>query len=631
MRKFFCVLCSFFGLVCCVNSQNTVKGTVLDDIDGEPLVGATVLIKGTTTGTITEWDGSYIIKSVFDYPVVLEISYVGYATQEITVADDSEQKIRLGTDAEIIETVEIKGRRITEKQRESPLTVESLDIVAIKETPAASFYDGLGSLKDVDLTAASLGFKIVNTRGFNSTSPVRSLQLIDGVDNQSPGLNFSLGNFLGASELDINKVDLIVGASSAFYGPGAFNGVISMQSKDPFFHKGVAAMVKVGERNLIEGAFRWADAIKNKDGHDFFAFKINAFGLQADDWEAIDYGPIPGQISDESNPGRYDAVNIYGDEFQLASDNRNNGLAKPGLGVFYRSGYKEIDLVDYDTENLKLSGSLHFRLSPSRTFESPELIIASNYGGGTTVYQGDNRFSLKNIQFYQHRIELKKKDKYFLRTYLTHENAGDSYDPYFTAIKIQQRAKDDANFNVDYSNFWSRNINSRIQGMEGYPNFADYIGDPDGFNMALNAFLGGIQDSLFHYHALALDAANGPNEFQEQVARFEPGTERFQKVFDDITGRIANSEGGTKFYDKSKLYHIHGEYIFNDVASGNTVEDMDLRVGANYRAYLPDSRGSILLDTNGRDLTTYEYGTYAGVSLAMLSNSVKNQFVRSAR
>jgi iron complex outermembrane receptor protein len=91
-----------------------------------------------------------------------------------------------------------------------------------KKRPSANFYDGLGSLKDVDLTTASLGFTVINTRGFNSTSPVRSLQIIDGVDNQSPGLNFSLGNFLGCSELDVKKVDLIVGASSAFYGPNAF-------------------------------------------------------------------------------------------------------------------------------------------------------------------------------------------------------------------------------------------------------------------------------------------------------------------------------------------------------------------------------------------------------------------------
>lgn len=84
------------------------------------------------------------------------------------------------------------------------------------------------------MTTASLGFKVINTRGFNSTSPVRSLQIIDGVDNQAPGLNFSLGNFLGSSELDVLKVDIVVGASGAYYGPNAFNGVISMETKSPF-------------------------------------------------------------------------------------------------------------------------------------------------------------------------------------------------------------------------------------------------------------------------------------------------------------------------------------------------------------------------------------------------------------
>ena len=112
-----------------------------------------------------------------------------------------------------------------------------MGVQAIKQNASADFYEGLGNLKGVDLTAASIGFKVINTRGFNSTSPVRSLQIIDGVDNQAPGLNFSLGNFLGVSELDVKKVDLIVGASSAFYGPNAFNGVISMETKDPFFFK----------------------------------------------------------------------------------------------------------------------------------------------------------------------------------------------------------------------------------------------------------------------------------------------------------------------------------------------------------------------------------------------------------
>lgn len=603
---------------------NTITGVVRDVTDGEPLIGASVVLKGTSIGVTTDWDGTFIFKQDFAFPVTLEVSYIGYSTQIIEVAHAAEAlDIQLSTDSEIIETVEIKGRRITEKQRESPLTVESLDLVAIKETPAANFYDGLGSLKDVDLTAASLGFKIVNTRGFNSTSPVRSLQLIDGVDNQSPGLNFSLGNFLGASELDINKVDLVVGASSAFYGPGAFNGVISMQSKDPFFHKGLSVYVKAGERQLMEGALRIADALKNKDGEDFLAFKFNAFAMSANDWVANDYGPISSTESDINNPGRYDAVNIYGDEFQIGRDQRNNGLAKPGLGVYYRSGYKEVDLVDYDSRNLKMSAALHLRLKPHQSFDSPELVLASNYGGGTTVYQGDNRFSLKNIRFFQHRIELKKKDKFFIRAYLTHEDAGDSYDPYFTAIKIQNAAKTDSRFNESYSNYWSIYVNSELMNAEGYPNVLDYLGDPEGFNNALNEFLLTQHDSLVVYHQRALDFANKGETITQTVDRYEPGTERFDEIFQDIISRNANSEDGTRFYDKSKLYHIHGEYIFDNVIQGNFLQDLDIRVGGNFRGYLPDSRGSILLDTNGRNIDTYEYGLYVGGGMSFAENRFK--------
>ena len=131
------------------------------------------------------------------------------------------------------------------------------------------------STKGEEVFTASLGFQVINTRGFNSTNPVRSLQIIDGVDNQAPGLNFSLGNFLGSSELDILKVDLVQGASSAFYGPNAFNGVISMVTKDPFLHQGLGASVKVGERNLLETAVRWAQAFKNKNDEEWFAYKLN--------------------------------------------------------------------------------------------------------------------------------------------------------------------------------------------------------------------------------------------------------------------------------------------------------------------------------------------------------------------
>ena len=602
-----------------LQAQTHLRGAIEDAETGDPLISASVVIKGTGEGTVTDFNGEFSFKTDKKLPITLVFSYIGYAPVEKVIEDNKKIKITLSEGALTIETVEVTGRRISEKARQAPLTVETLDNIAIKETPAANFYDGLGSLKDVDLTAASLGFKIINTRGFNSTSPVRSLQIIDGVDNQSPGLNFSLGNFLGASELDVNRVNLIVGASSAFYGPNAFNGVIAMETKNPFVHKGLSAMAKGGEQSLFEGAFRWADAFKNKTGDDILALKLNFFYFKANDWVADNTDPVFDTKTGKDNPGGYDAVNIYGDEYAAFND-FSKVLASPGLGIIHRRGYIESDLVDYNSKNLKLGAAVHLRLRPSEKFESPELILASNFSTGTTVYQGDNRFSLKNIKFYQNRIELLKKDHYFLRIYETHEDAGDSYDPYFTALLLQDAAKEDNTWSSSYKNYWDINIVPQVKAIEGYPSITDYIGKPDEYRAAINSFLSSpdVHQLLTEWHALAQAAANTADAINDSEDFFEPGTPRFQEKFAEITGKQSFAEGGTKFFDKSALVHAHGEYQFKDLVEGEKVTDLDLLIGANYRRYLPNSNGSILLDTFGRKITTSEYGVYGGGTLTIL-------------
>ena len=276
----------------------------MDDKTGESVIGANVVVKGTTQGAATDVDGKFSFTTTVNPPFTIVVSSIGFIKKEFEVTSlSSKLEFKVATDDVSLKGVQIQDSRLTQKQQEAPLTVESLDLIGIKQTAAANFYEGLGSLKGVDVTSASLGFKVINTRGFNSTSPVRSLQVIDGVDNQSPGLNFSLGNFLGASELDIKKVDLVQGASSAYYGPNAFNGVIAMETKSPFDFTGLNISTKVGERNLFEGAARWAQKFHNKQGNDFFAYKINVYYMRADDWEAENYNPATDSRAGVGNPG----------------------------------------------------------------------------------------------------------------------------------------------------------------------------------------------------------------------------------------------------------------------------------------------------------------------------------------
>ncbi len=604
-----------------VLGQERLRGSVTDKETGDPLIGANILLQGSTRGTITDFDGFYELR-VDSLPVTIEISYLGYETIErelTTIPDPLDIAMEVSAGVTLAVT-EVKAQRISDRQKAAPLTVESMDILAIKETPSDNFYDGLGSLKGVDLTAASLGFKVVNTRGFNSTSPVRSLQIIDGVDNQSPGLNFSLGNFLGVPELDILKVDLIVGASSAFYGPNAFNGVISMKTKDPFIQEGISAQIKAGERNLLEASLRYAQVFRNRKNQPFFAFKINALGLMADDWQANNLSAVDGTLTGPDNPGGYDAVNIYGDEYQLSND-LSRSASNPGLGIFHRKGYREADLVNYDADNFKTNVSLHFRLNPAMDLSSPKLILSSSYSGGTTVYQGDNRFSLKNVQFFQHKLEFSKEEKYFVRFYATHEDAGNSFDPYFTALKLQRLAKSSRTWSIDYINYWGSNINPLIRGIEGFPRITDYIGRPEEFRDAQNQFLSSLTSELFTWHQMAQDFANSANPLEGATDFLEPGTPEFQRAFDDITGRIAFSEGGTKFYDRSALFHGHSEVKF-DVIKEDQALPLQITAGASGRLYLPESRGSILLDTMGRNINTYEFGIYAGGRLSSFNKKL---------
>ena len=204
------------------------------------------MVKSANTAVIADLNGKFNI-DVESLPVVLNFSTFGYTARDLSIIQSTKPiTVKLKVDQVVLAEAQIVASRITEKQKQAPLTVEALDLISIKEAPALNFYEALGSMKGVDLTSASIGFKIINTRGFNSTSPVRSLQIIDGVDNQAPGLNFSLGNFLGASELDIQKVDIISGAVGAIYGPSAFNGVISMVTKDPYTTQGTSFQLKVG-------------------------------------------------------------------------------------------------------------------------------------------------------------------------------------------------------------------------------------------------------------------------------------------------------------------------------------------------------------------------------------------------
>lgn len=653
MKKHILLNLFIYLIINSVTSQVTLKGSITDVKTNEKLIGVSVLIKGSTKGVQSDYDGQFALKTNNALPLTLTVKYLGYETKDILIENaDNKIIVKLVKSEKTLKELTIKDSRITEKIKQNPLTVETMDAIAIKSTPAANFYEGLAHLKGVDITSASIGFKIINTRGFNSTSPVRSLQLIDGVDNQSPGLNFSLGNFLGASELDVQKVDLVVGASSAYYGPNAFNGVINMQTKNPFLFPGFSAQVKVGERNLTETAIRWAKVVKNKKGEDKFAYKVNLFYMRANDWNANNMNPTSQSPVGSNNPGNYDAVNRYGDEFA-----NNNVFYTPlsipssvGKGYYLRNGYSESDLVDYNSRNLKLGGAAHYKVT-----KNTELIYTTNFGTGTTVYQGENRFSLRDILFFQNKLEYKKENRFFIRAYATNEDAGNSYDAYNTALLMQNAAKSDEFWGKDYNNALTSRLSPLVSAWIDANTGAGIRLDtvPRANNQRLN-FIDNywrtyLADSLIKYHNISRQIANSAGGLStSSTARFEPGTARFDSAFNAITSRT-NQNGGSRFFDQSALYHVAGEYKFNipdykvgifeankkNIATklysypikyasyllnkfASFTSGLDVTVGGNYRIYVPYSQGTIFKD--GEDIRTVYAKDANGIILKQQSD-----------
>lgn len=603
-----------------------VNGFVFSEDEPNGLIGVNILVLETLTGEVTDFDGNFSLKiNQSQLPVSLRFSYTGFDDQEITITKaEPNLRIKMETGGVLMETIEVRGQKIDEKRKSAALTIESLGIREIEQTAANNAYEGLGALKGVDLTSASLGIKVVNTRGFNSTAPVRILQTIDGVDNASPSVNFALGNFLGASDLDLNGVELVVGASSAFYGPNAFNGVIKMTSKDPFFTEGASFNLRVAEQNQQEVEFRWADSYSNKNGHKYLAYKLNASYLRGDDWVANNFASVDSsEVADRKNHyAGYDAVNIYGDEYDSDFDFRNSGQPwnYPGITVFYKEGYKEEVLTSYDTENIKMSGAVHFRTKPELDFDSPVLSASASYAEGKTIFQGATRFRLDGINYLSTKLEYSKRNKYFLRAYMTADGAGNTYNPFVTALKLNELQTDDNNvYRTRYRSVWVDNFGAAARDL-GYPELEFVNGTVFYDSEARDAFYNNptVQDSLQNWHNQTLAILNQQDMFGISP-RLQPGTPEFDEATQRINSTLSNSqnfdEGGSKLFTNSKLFHLAGEHIFTP-----TFLDK-ITVGGSGRYYTPSTQGTIF-DDGLEKVTNYEFGFYGGVEKKFMEDKL---------
>lgn len=560
-------------------SQNLITGTVADQSSGLTIIGAKVVIQGQPayTGTITDIYGRFSLETDIDPPFVLEISSIGFSSAAFNIYDAKANiNVTLLPETSSTRSLGAKARpsisevsavsKLTELKAQSPVSVGNLGVLDIQHTANQDFFHTIDALKEAQLNISSLSFSSVNTRGFADVQNWRFIQYIDGMDMNAPGLNYSLGNFLGGSVIDLRNIELVPGPGSALYGPNAYNGILSMHTKNPFEYPGVALYVSsgtnqqegVGNHPFANYGIRLAKSFNNTWG-----IKLNFSFQNAQDWEANDESyhittvkvPFKDQLL-QLPPGspNFDAVNIYGDEVAVPVN-----LGDTTLPI-NRTGFRERDIVDYDIDNFRINGSIHYRPK-----ENWDLSYHARYVQGDAILRHTTIYPFVNVSLLLQKLELQGPD-FFIRGYLSQENAQDSYQMLATGAFIQQGLKSDSLWGDDYG----------------------------------KAFRGEI---------IGVDSASH-NSARFYADRNIPGSEStpFQELRKLTLSNPDVISGGSKFIDKSQFFHLEGKYDF-DLEK----QDIQLQAGGSMRRYRLNSEGKLFNDgPNGfnTQIPINEFGIY---------------------
>lgn len=551
------------------------------------LPGTNIAVVGENIGTVTDSDGKFILIANKKLPFEIEISSVGFITQKVQITKNNQVVfLTLAQEDNQLNEIVISASRTPERVLESPVTIERMGLKEIKNTSSPSFYEGLENLKEVHFNTSSLSFKSINTRGFATVANTRFMQLVDGMDNSSPALNFVLGNLIGLSELDVASVELLPGASSALYGANAFNGILFMTSRSPFtsqgistyYRQGITSQEAAGDNNYYDFGIRAAHAFTPH-----FAAKANFNYMQGTEWIAADARSMTGGTSHVDNQN-YDGLNTYGDEVSTFI---------PNVGQISRTGYREQDLSDNKVESVKADFSLHFRPWQNDF----EIILQHKLGFGNTIYQGANRYYLKDFYMNQSKIEVKGKN-FFVRGYVTQEDAGNSYDMRFAGWNVNRAAKSDQGWFTDYATAF-------LQSQIGL-----------GFNAnQAAAFARNYADNNVTT-VPGINAANPLGLVPNGQARFQPGTPEFANALATV---IANPDlkEGARFLDNSKIYHSDVNYNFKDL-----IEFAEFQLGGSFRQYEMNSSGTIFTDYDG-PIRYDEYGVYGQIQKKFMDDRLK--------
>lgn len=635
------------------NAQSvTVTGTVRNASSNEIVPAVTVSVKDNPNlGTFTNQDGGFSLK-VSKLPVVLIFSSIGFETQEVTVSSAAEPvEVKFKVNNQLGQEVVVAATRAPQRILESPVTVERMSPTVIRNVAAPSVYEAITNLKGVDVHTASLTFRTVTTRGFVSSGNTRLNQLVDGMDNQAPGLNFAVSSIVGLTDLDIDNIEVLSGASSALYGSGGMNGTVLITSKNPFKYQGLSYNVKQGIMHAdsrqrraapyTNVAMRWSKVIKDK-----IAFRFSGELIRGSDWEAEDYknkqqiGILSTVVGgNRLNDPNYNGVNVYGDETsvnlgQLAGllTNSINGavLAQTGgaLNLITQANnyYNAIGnpLYPSTAQNNTFIGALPTAVQQTAGFWLPMYLgVTRNYFGNSnnvtrTGYNEDQLVDYNTLNAklnagihykINDRIEASFNsyfgtgttvytgaNRYSLRGFKMAQHKLEFKGKTWMArgYTIQENAGDsyigDA-LGTFINEAWKPSVNTANLGGSWFPQYMF------AYSEGRRQSLGNLSDIQLHTTARGIADAG----------RLVPGSAAFNNAANVIRKTPVNRPGGALFLDKSDLWAAETQVNLSDAAGFS--DKVEVIVGANWKQWVMNSQGTIFADTVQK-IRINEYGGY---------------------
>ncbi len=664
MSKIFSFVVVVSLSISAIAQQSTVvSGTVKNGKTKESVSAVSVTVKGSTVGAFTDDKGYFKFTTNQKPPFTLVFSSVGFGTKEVPYSGGGDVNVNIDATYALGDEVVVAASRVPERILESPVSIERVNAAAIRNSPAASYYDVLANLKGVDVTTASLTFKSISTRGFNSSGNIRLNQIVDGMDNQAPGLNFSVGGVIGLTELDVDNMELLSGASSALYGSGGMNGTLLINSKNPFKYQGLSFQIKEGVNHVdnyqrsanlyTDWSLRWAKKVSEK-----FAFKVGAQFMQAKDWLANNKGnyqrsattgnpfgqAIPGDRNSDPN---YDGVNVYGDETSTTLTGVANGVFS---GLTSALGAPTFNAL-YGASNLYLTANPTASLAQYNTY-------LSGIGGAALVAGGYSPFFYGNIRNYYTGVSASR----------TGYNEKDVVDPNTLNVKLSGglyykltntiEASLVANWGMGNTVYtgsdryslknlkmgqYKLEVKAKDWFIRGWMT-KENSGDSYNVTIATRLFNEAWMPSTTWFPiytnaytqaiAAGLSPASANVAARAQADATRPSgyvlnNDLYQRIIGTPIGKqvsgLSTGINGAQFLDRTSLYVLEGQYNLTDVL-GLAKSKTEFIVGGSWKRYWLDSQGTLFADKsslNPGKIKINEAGAYAQLTQRLLNDHLK--------